>query len=278
MQEKSIAIGTLRIAYIENNPGASKTIFFIHGNSCSSRMWRKQIQCELFNSYRLIAFDLPGHGKSFVSENPFDDYSPIGTAKILSSAINLLAGTNPYIVVGFSYGTNLVAEMLAHQLKPAGIILVSSCVIGKNHGLDKIFIPKEPRSIFFYNETDKKVVYESMSASLTSVNKNDIQNLVEDYLIVCPNFKSALFKSVADGKISDEILLLQSLTTQIPLIFGKDDDLVNIHYLDDNPFNLWRDQVYKLPGASHWVNIDMPEIFNQIVAEYAQQVFIQDHV
>lgn len=278
MKQNFITINGLRIAYFEKNPTEDKIIFFIHGNSCSSRVWQKQLQSELFNNYRLIAFDLPGHGKSSASKNPLDDYSPIGTAKLLSSVVNELADNGPYILVGFSYGTNVVAEMLAHSLKPAGIMLIGSCVIGIDHGLEKVFIPKASPSIFFYNEPDIKVVYASLSELLTSKEENDIQNLVEDYLTVCPHFKSSLFKTVEDGKISDEILLLQKSDVPVATIFGKNDDVVNIQYLDDRPFQLWKDQIYKVSGAGHWVNIDNPTLVNQLILVYANEMFKATHV
>lgn len=278
MREKSIAIGILRIAYVENNPDANKTIFFIHGNSCSSRMWQKQLQSVLFSSYRMIAFDLPGHGKSFVSENPDDDYSPTGTAKILSSAVALLAGTAPYILVGFSLGSNLVAEMLQYDLQPKAIVLVGSCVLGENYGLEKIFMPSDTPSIFLYNETDDKTVSGFLHQHILPVHAEDIGNCIADYLNVSPDFKPALFKTAAEGKISDEILALKKINIPVCVIFGQEDKLVNIIYLDGLPFPVWKNQIFKLPGAGHWVNIDQSEMFNQIISEFVLEVFKQHHV
>lgn len=39
------------------------------------------------------------------------------------------------------------------------------------------------------------------------------------------------------------------------------------------PINLWKKTVYKIPGASHFVNIDAPEAFNKLVAEFAKDMF-----
>jgi pimeloyl-ACP methyl ester carboxylesterase len=277
MKQDFISTNGLTIAYQERNPTSDKTIFFIHGNSGSSRMWERQLSSDLFKDYRLIAFDLPGHGKSFSSKNPDDDYSPIGTAKILSEAVKILAGTKPFIFVGFSYGSNLVTEILEYKVIPSGIVLVGSCVIGINHSLEKLFVPTIEPSIFFYNETDKRVVTKFLKQAIHPVDIAAVENLIEDYLDVSAEFKSSLFKTAAQGKISDEILALQKLNIPVCLIFGREDNLVNIDYLDDKPFPLWRNQIYKLPEAGHWANIDNPVAVNRLISDYVSEIVTINH-
>ena len=268
----------LKIAYVEKNSGVANTFFFIHGNSCSSAMWRKQFDSELLNNYRLIAIDLPGHGHSGFSNDPLVDYSPTGTSKILSQAIKKLAETNLYVLIGFSYGSNLAAEMLQHDLKPNGIILLGSCVLGENFGLEKIFIQYDTPSIYLYNEPDELVVSGFLHKNINLTHEEDIRNLISDYLSVSPDFKPALFKTAAEGKISDEIFALNESNIPACVIFGKDDKLVNIDYLDSLPFPVWKNNIFKFPGAGHWVNIDNPEVFNKIISEYAEEVFTPGHV
>jgi len=55
-------------------------------------------------------------------------------------------------------------------------------------------------------------------------------------------------------------------------VFGEDEKLVNIHYLNDAPINLWNNTIYKIPLASHLVNIDAPEAFNELIAAYAKDI------
>ena len=50
-----------KIAYLDTK-GSGFPIILVHGNSCSSAVFRKQIDT-LKDKYRLIAVDLPGHGK-----------------------------------------------------------------------------------------------------------------------------------------------------------------------------------------------------------------------
>jgi pimeloyl-ACP methyl ester carboxylesterase len=277
MQNKSIYIEGFRLSYLEKKVDSKKIIFFIHGNSGSSNMWKKQFDSVLFKNYNLIAIDLPGHGNSFSSDNPLDDYSPIGTANILSEAIKNIAGNNPYLLVGFSYGSNLCVEILQSDLHPNGIILVGCTVMGENYGIEKIFTQLSTPSILFYNETDEKIIGSYFQEYIPLGNEEDIKNSIDNYLRVTPEFKPALFKTAAEGKVSDEIKKLQTLNLPACVIFGEKDKLVNIDYLDKLPFPLWRNKIFKLQNAGHWVNIDQPDMFNQIVSEYINEMFIAGH-
>ena len=87
MNKKYTTAKGIRIAYLEKNPEAKNTIFFIHGNSLSANSWTKQFQSELLTSYRLVAFDLPAHGDSDASPDPDMDYTFAGLASILTDRI-----------------------------------------------------------------------------------------------------------------------------------------------------------------------------------------------
>lgn len=273
MKQKFLEIGQGKISYYEANENARCTLFFIHGNSGSSLMWSKQFSGSLREDYRLVAIDLPGHGDSFHSKNPIEDYSPLGTAKILSSVITYLATNNQFILIGFSYGTNLIAEMINYGIRPGGIVLIGSCVLGNNHGMGKVFLQNEQPSIFFYNENDRKVIERWFFANLIKPDKNDFQNVKNGYLKVSPEFKPVLFKAAGEGNLSDEIQLLHQLNIPVLILFGVRDGLVNINYLDDFPFPVWQNHIYKLSDAGHWVNIDEAEEFNSIVSNYVQKMF-----
>jgi non-heme chloroperoxidase len=80
--EKSLIVNGLTISYDDVNESKEDIIFFIHGNSQSRNIWDVQLHASQFANYRLIAFDLPGHGQSSASDNKFYDYSVIGCRNI----------------------------------------------------------------------------------------------------------------------------------------------------------------------------------------------------
>lgn len=96
-----INIENERLHYKEQ--GVGSTIVFIHGNGSSMQMYDSEIRYYA-KSFRAIAFDLPGHGKSSFNnatehEN-FWNYS----AHILKKALHEI-GVNKYVIVGVGGGS-----------------------------------------------------------------------------------------------------------------------------------------------------------------------------
>ncbi len=271
MCKKFIDARGMRIAYSEINPEAGQTVFFIHGNSGSHRTWNKQLNSELFNNYHLVAFDLPGCGESLIPAGIEWDYSPLSTGEIIAEAIKQIAESKPYCLVGFSYGTNVLSETLSHSVTPAGISLLGSCIIGDGIGFDKLLVPGD--NISFHDELSTESVKQFLSGVLKSNYDNEIIIHTEDFFLAKPPFRSALGQSIIQGKHSDGIALLKNQAIPVQLIFGKEDNLIQINYLDEMPFVIWKNEIYKLPGAGHYLQNDQPDFFNQLLAEYLEERF-----
>src|SRR5215203_1173103 len=275
MDQKFIKVDGFSLAFIENNPNAQQTIFFIHGNSGSSATWNKQLNDPLFSEYRLTAFDLPGHGASSKSSNPESDYTPINTAKILAEAISVLSNTAPFVLVGISYGTNIIAEMMELNINPSGIVLMGLCCLGNDFGIDKVFKQMDTPNIYAYNETERKVV-EGFISSFTEEPK-DANFLVDDYFKTDEQFKPALMKAAAEGKFSDEIAALEKNAIPICIVNGASDKMFYPDYIKKSNVHFWRKDIVVLEKAGHFVHLDKPAEVNQIILAYAQAVFTPAH-
>jgi len=268
-----IQVKGIEIAYLEKNRNAGKIIFFIHGNSISKRSWRKQYNSELFSSYHLIALDLPGHGHSGKADNPGQTYDLISLASIMSEAVEQLHNSKPYLLAGLSLSTNIITEMLAFSTRASGLVLAGACIVGKNYPLESFVKPGTHVGVVFTNDapSDEVLLYAG-ETSLTT-NQEDIDIFLEDYNATDKTFRGALAASVAAEKYSDEVELLQQSNIKSLVVFGKDEKIVEPGYLDTAPINLWKNSVFKIEGAGHLVNIDQPEAFNELLKNFADEVF-----
>lgn len=84
-----------------------QTIIFIHGNSSCKEVFRHQFQT-LRDQYRLVAFDLPGHGVS-PNADPENDYNLAAYAQIVRDLVDRLKLGNP-IIFGWSLGGYVALE------------------------------------------------------------------------------------------------------------------------------------------------------------------------
>jgi len=275
MAYKYQTIGHFQIGYEEMNAEAQYILFFIHGNSGSCNTWKGQFLDPGLKHYRMIAFDLPGHGKSSPAIQPTDEYSPIETSKVIAEAVKILAEDKCYCLIGFSYGTNIIAEMLNFGLCPKGLAFVGASCLGADYGIDIAFQASKKPSIFFYNEEDQRVVRAFFKQSISD--EAFINLLINDYFNTDKNFRPSLMKAAVNGKICDEILAIKKANRPILLIFGQKDKIVNVDYLDSLPFAVWQDHIYKLPDAGHWTQFDVTKKLNELLACFAGEVFTTCH-
>jgi pimeloyl-ACP methyl ester carboxylesterase len=97
----------------ENGPAQGQTIIFIHGFSQCRLAWRKQMNSELAETFRLIAFDLRGHG---LSEKPaeIEAYNNGQLwADDLAAIIKDLNLAKP-VLVASSYGGYVIMDYLRY--------------------------------------------------------------------------------------------------------------------------------------------------------------------
>lgn len=264
-----VFIEHLALAYNEVNPRGDRTIFFIHGHSGSSRTWKYQLADPRLQHYRLVTIDLPGHGQSAPSPNPERDYSPIGTARILSQAVKQLAGDQPYALVGFSYGTNLLAEMLQYDLQPEGLALIGCCCLGAGYGMENVFRPQQGAPVFTYNESNKQVVDHYLQTIIPG--SSDAAWLAEDYIATDPQFRTFLFQTAAAGHITDEVQALKAFHKPVCFISGADDQMLFVDYLQQGSCSFWKNTWHTLPHTGHFVHLEAPDRVNDLLLDYVAE-------
>jgi pimeloyl-ACP methyl ester carboxylesterase len=57
--------------YVQLNPGAANTLFFLHGLGTTHECWAQQLDYFGARGYRVIAMDLPGFGESTIQRGKF---------------------------------------------------------------------------------------------------------------------------------------------------------------------------------------------------------------
>lgn len=105
-----------RIAYSIYGAGETALIF-IHGWSCDSRYWHKQLST-FSKNYRVITVDLAGHGNS--SQGRLD-YTMISFARDVKAVVEKI-NINQAILIGHSMGGGVMAE--AARLMPKKVIAI----------------------------------------------------------------------------------------------------------------------------------------------------------
>lgn len=104
METKSVKINSVDVCYNQSGEG-DITLLFVHGAFINKEYWAKQI--EYFdNKYKVIALDLPGHGKSGKNRN---SWSMGDFGEDISTFISELNLKN-VILIGHSMGGDIILE------------------------------------------------------------------------------------------------------------------------------------------------------------------------
>jgi non-heme chloroperoxidase len=93
------------------NPAGSE-ILFIHGFSQASMSWQRQVDGDLAEEFRLVTYDLRGHGNSDKPLEPEKYKESKAWADEVQAIIKAVNFKRP-VLVGWSYGGHVIADYLS---------------------------------------------------------------------------------------------------------------------------------------------------------------------
>lgn len=101
----------VRLSYIEVTPERpAGTIVFVHGYGGYAMQWKFQLKA-FSDHYRVIAYDVRGHGRS---DAPYSQYTMAEMQSDLDTLLQKLNVELPFILIGHSFGGAFVTEF-AHR-------------------------------------------------------------------------------------------------------------------------------------------------------------------
>lgn len=157
------------IAYADYGQG-DKTLVFVHGWSCDSRYWNKQIDYFAKN-YRVLTIDMAGHGNSGTAR---DVFSVKAFGQDVAAVLDA-ADVNNAVLIGHSMGGSVVLE--AALLKAKKVIAVI--------GVDTL------------QDMGHKATEEEINMYLNPMK--------EDFKTNAANFVRSMFPANADKKLVEQV-------------------------------------------------------------------------
>lgn len=275
MQQKEIVINGQKIAYYES-PGPSTslrtgpTVVMIHGNSMSGLCFQKQLKSPLGERNRLIAIDLPGHGRSDKAADPQRAYTLPGYAEMLVSFINIL-GLQKAVFVGYSLGGYIIMEA-ADRLPASGIVTIGATALDDPSSIPNAFLPNPAFPLAFkadWTEEDIKTFQTAVFGSIEPYDffRDDIQRTDK-------RAREVLGESIVPGGFKDEVKVLEGLKIPIAVILGDNDGYINRSYIEGlNIPTLWRGDIQIIPDAGHTPQWEQPERFNSLLDEFINKSY-----
>lgn len=115
-----LTVNNLTFSYNDAGPSDAPTIIFIHGFPFNKSMWAGQVDA-LKDRYRLIAYDVRGHGDSDAGQEDFAIELFVNDLLSLMDALKL----DRVILCGLSMGGYIALNAVLHYPKRFGALILS---------------------------------------------------------------------------------------------------------------------------------------------------------
>lgn len=271
-----VAPDGVRLHVREAGPEAAPAILFIHGWSQSWLSWKGQFESELAERFRLVSFDLRGHGMSDEPREPEAYTEARRWADDVDALITGLDLDRP-ILVGWSFGGYVTCDYIrAHgQEAIAALNLVDWAVMIGDTPKERALTGDGFNDYFEGSISDDlPTSIEAMIGFVDECYEKPISKADRD-LVLAFNILVSPFvrKWVATRGALDNSDLLRSVTLPVLVSQGELDTITRraaaAHIVSCCPNS--RESVYE--GVGHMPFLEEADRFNRELGEFATEVF-----
>jgi len=253
----------------QQSAGPGRPIVLVHGNSASSRAYLRQLASPLGEKRRLVALDLPGHGRSDDAVDP-SLYSLPGYAGVLR-AFAASQGLEDAVFVGWSLGGHIVLEAAPDLPRAAGFVIFGTPPLAFPPAMAQAFLPHPAMAPMFATEMTTEQA-EAYVAAFFKPGYSDVSpTFLDDVLRTDGRARARLGASLGPNGYRDEIAVVEQLTQPLAVLHGADEQLVNGAYFASLSMpTLWRGAVQTIAGAGHAPQWEQAEAFNALIDAFAE--------
>lgn len=265
MHHHETEINGQRVAYYESE-GKGRPVLFIHGNSMSALSFEKQLNSPLGEKYRLVALDLPGHGRSAPAQDPKSACTLPAYGAIVCEFAKSLEIADA-LLVGWSLGGHVLLEAIGSLQESIGLMIFGAPPVGKPMAADA-FIPNPLMPLLFKNDLSGEEAV-AVTAAFFKPGSNIPTFFIEDMRRTDGRAREALALSLGEGNYTNEVTVVVDLSKPLAVIHSENESLVSLSYLKGLSIpTLWRGEIQIIPDAGHTPHWEQPELFNNLLMEF----------
>ncbi len=254
-----------RIA-VRESEGEGAPLLMIHGNSSSGAIFAPQLEGEIGKKWRVIAPDLPGHGKSSDAIDPDRSYSMEGYADAMTEVMQQL-GIADAVVFGWSLGGHIGIEMIARYPEMRGVMITGTPPVAREEvgqgfksGPDMALAGQEVFSERDVDSYARSTCGEPFEASLL-----DIVARTDG------RARRIMFEKFAAGTGGNQRDIVAQAKLPIAVVNGRDEPFVELDFVSKVKFgNLWEGKTHVIDDAGHAPFRETPAEFDAYLARFIE--------
>ena len=252
------------IAYKES-AGSGPAVLFIHGNSACKEVFDMQLDGTSGHRYRMIAFDLPGHGESSDAPDPEHSYHIAAYADVAVMLLEHL-DVRRCAIVGWSLGGHIGLELLTRDLGVAGLLITGTPPVGRD--------PADMAAGFLPSPHMEFTGREHLSDLEAAAYADETTGIVEEFMRHAVRrtdgrARSLMMEAAAAGRHADQRKLVETSPVPLAVVTGADEPFVNNAYLASLDYaNLWEGEIHVVADSGHAPFRDARQAFDPILARF----------
>jgi len=245
------------------------TIFCIHGNSSSSKVFNKLLNSQEI-TFSKVSIDLLGHGENQIENSDIDNFSFKSNKQLLIDTLSEI--DDDILLIGNSLGGHLAIEIAPKIKNLKGLVIMGTPPVKKPINFEEAFIAVPALNTFFSEYPKQQEITEATSVAI--VNKEKHNSFIKDFKASDPKVRKATAIDITQNNLSDEFNIFISLNISKYIISGDKDPSVNRDYLEyvkNECNNICT--IINLENCGHYPSLDKPDDFITIVNNIAKEVF-----
>ncbi|KZM25736.1 uncharacterized protein EKO05_0006050 [Ascochyta rabiei] len=264
---------------------SSPALLLLHGNSSSSKIFRHLLASPtLTTQYRLITFDLPGHGASSNAASPEATYTMAGYADLAVHILEHLC-VESIVILGWSLGGHIALEMVP-LLKTAseresrivhlsGLMLIGAPpALGAEQCTQGFKVPTNPdegqenlmAKVLWTEEQAETIARSSAPGGKSELFEDWMR---KDAIRTDGRARMMMFKAFVEGRGVNQVQVVEGEDVLTAVINGAEEPFINLDYIDGlNWKKLWRGECVRLEGKKHAPFWEDPKGFEALLLEF----------
>ena len=243
-----------RVHY-ENHGKGREALVFVHGWTCSLEFWSRQVPA-FDGKFRVIAMDLPGHGRS---DKPAVNYTMDLFARALN-AVLVDAGVDRAVLVGHSMGTPVIREFYRkYPQKTLALVIVDGPLLpfGDKKMMEQFIAPLRGPG---YKEAAGKFIDNMFGPNATAEMRSGIKNSM---LSTPQTVAISAMEGMADESIwKQDKINVPALAIMAKSPFYPADTEQLYHGVAPRlEYQVWE-------GVGHFLMMEKPKEFNEVLAGF----------
>jgi pimeloyl-ACP methyl ester carboxylesterase len=266
-------------------------LLLLHGNSSSSKQFRHIFDSPTISQqWRIVTFDLPGHGSSSNAPDVKKTYSQRGYAHL---AVHILEHLNidSVAILGWSLGGSVGIEMLSllgHRDavlvdQPPKISVKGLMLVGTAPALGADQIARAYKNLDDYYSRSSSAVTDGneqtepfLLSSVAAGKEDDSEPWVLEDAKRTDGRARILIADAATGtqhvppKGCDQKAVVEGTDVLIAVVNGSEEPFVNLDYLDKEVKwkRIWKGECVRLEGLGHAPFWEDPDRFEGVLREF----------